>query len=217
MLPGLIFLLFLIWRRDFASLKSAKLGSGILLFLLVGAPWYVAMAIKHPDFLSGFIGTQNFLRATVSEHPRDNVIWYYTAVNLLNAYAWIGLLPGALKAYLWKDHHLVRPSAREGYLLLWIGTIFIFFQCMATKYITYTYPILMPLSIFTASYFVEKGEALSLKGVLGGTSFLWSLGGSCLPSAETGTGAAFPSKGYLLLCQHLLRLLFGPFHPPLPR
>ena len=98
-----IFLLFLIWRRDFASLKSAKLGSGILLFLLVGAPWYVAMAIKHPDFLSGFIGTQNFLRATVSEHPRDNVIWYYTAVNLLNAYAWIGLLPGALKAYLWKD------------------------------------------------------------------------------------------------------------------
>lgn len=168
LLPGLIFLLFLIWRRDFASLKSAKLGSGILLFLLVGAPWYVAMAIKHPDFLSGFIGTQNFLRATVSEHPRDNVIWYYTAVNLLNAYAWIGLLPGALKAYLWKDHHLVRPSAREGYLLLWIGTIFIFFQCMATKYITYTYPILMPLSIFTASYFVEKGEALSLKGVLGG-------------------------------------------------
>ena len=144
LLPGLIFLLFLIWRRDFASLKSAKLGSGILLFLLVGAPWYVAMAIKHPDFLSGFIGTQNFLRATVSEHPRDNVIWYYTAVNLLNAYAWIGLLPGALKAYLWKDHHLVRPSAREGYLLLWIGTIFIFFQCMATKYITYTYPILMP-------------------------------------------------------------------------
>ena len=110
----------------------------------------------------------DFLRATVSEHPRDNVIWYYTAVNLLNAYAWIGLLPGALKAYLWKDHHLVRPSAREGYLLLWIGTIFIFFQCMATKYITYTYPILMPLSIFTASYFVEKGEALSLKGVLGG-------------------------------------------------
>lgn len=53
LLPGLIFLLFLIWRRDFASLKSAKLGSGILLFLLVGAPWYVAMAIKHPDFFLG--------------------------------------------------------------------------------------------------------------------------------------------------------------------
>lgn len=166
LLPGLIFLLFLIWRRDFASLREARLGSGITLFLLLAAPWYVAMAVKHPDFLAGFIGTQNFLRATVSEHPRDNVIWYYTAVNLLNAYAWIGLVPGMLKHYLWKEGHLAAPQQREGFLFLWIAVIFVFFQCMATKYITYTYPILMPLSILTASYLAEAGEKLTLKWLL---------------------------------------------------
>jgi 4-amino-4-deoxy-L-arabinose transferase-like glycosyltransferase len=174
LLPGLIFLLFLIWQRDFASLKQARLGSGILLFLLIAAPWYVAMALKHPDFLPGFIGTQNFLRATVSEHPRDNVIWYYTAVNLLNAFAWVGLVPGMLKHYLWREKHLVRPASREGFLMLWVAVIFVFFQCMATKYITYTYPILMPLSILCASYYVEKEASLSLKWVLLGNFLFYT-------------------------------------------
>jgi 4-amino-4-deoxy-L-arabinose transferase-like glycosyltransferase len=166
LLPGLIFLLFLIWRRDFASLKKARLFSGIALFLLVAAPWYIAMAVRHPDFLSGFIGTQNFLRATVAEHPRDNVIWYYTAVNILNAFAWIGLVPGMLKRYLWKDGHFVRPGEKEGYLMLWVAVIFLFFQCMATKYITYTYPILLPLCVLTASYLVEEEEKVTLKWLL---------------------------------------------------
>ncbi|MFR4383247.1 MAG: hypothetical protein ACLT4X_02560 [Phascolarctobacterium sp.] len=33
------------------------------------------------------------MRATVSEHPRDNVIYYYTMVNALALFPWVGLVP----------------------------------------------------------------------------------------------------------------------------
>lgn len=166
LMPGLIIVLFLLWRRDAKCLQRAKLPSGILLFLLVTAPWYVAMIHYHPDFLASFIGTHNFLRATVSEHPRDNVIYYYTAVNLLNAYAWVGFVPGMLWNLLRKQGHWVKPAAKEGFLLIWMVTIFVFFQCMATKYITYTYPLLLPLCLLTGSYIVKKGRSLTMKWML---------------------------------------------------
>ena len=166
LLPGLIIVLFLVWRKDARCLKRAKLPSGILLFLALALPWYIMMAKAHPDFLGSFIGTHNFLRATVSEHPRDNVIWYYTAVNILNAYAWVGFVPGMLQNLLRKQGHWSMPPAKEGFLLIWAGTIFLFFQCMATKYITYTYPLLLPLCLLTASYIWKKGRSLNLRWML---------------------------------------------------
>lgn len=102
----------------------------------------------------------------MSEHPRDNVIYYYTAVNLLNAYAWVGFVPGMLWNLLRKQGHWVKPAAKEGFLLIWMVTIFVFFQCMATKYITYTYPLLLPLCLLTGSYIVKKGRSLTMKWML---------------------------------------------------
>ena len=37
---------------------------------------------------------------------------------------------------------------------------------MATKYITYTYPLLLPLCVLTADYIWKKGSSLPLKGML---------------------------------------------------
>ena len=84
-LPGLIIVLFLLWQRDFKSVfLHIKLGSGLLLFFVVAGLWYVPMYVMHGgDFISQFIGVHNVLRATVSEHPRDDVWYYYTVVFLL--------------------------------------------------------------------------------------------------------------------------------------
>lgn len=168
LLPGLIIVLFLCWRRDWRSLRQAKLGSGLLLFLLIVAPWYVTMAQLHPDFLQSFLGTQNVFRATVAEHPQYNVPWYYIAVNLLNAYAWIGLLPGMVYHLFHKADRLELPSQREGFLFLWASVIFLFFTCMVTKYITYTYPLLLPLCVLMAAYIWKRGRNLPVKGMLTG-------------------------------------------------
>ena len=96
LLPGLIITLFLLWQRDWHVLKRMHLVSGTLLCAAVVVPWYAVMYSLHgSDFINTFFGTHNFLRATVSEHPRDDVIYYYTLVNLLALFPWSGLVPWA--------------------------------------------------------------------------------------------------------------------------
>lgn len=166
LLPGLIITLFLLWERNWKELRKAKLISGTLLFIVIAGPWYSTMIYLHPDFLGSFLGTHNFLRATVSEHPKDNVIYYYLLINMLAFFPWVGFLPGMLKNTLRKNHKWIVPAAREKFLLLWIFVIFFFYQNMATKYITYTYPIFLPLAYLLAAYFIEQKERLAVKGVL---------------------------------------------------
>ena len=116
-----------------------KLCSGTLLFLIIGLPWYLAMISLHGDaFTKTFLGPHNLLRATVSEHPRDNVIYYYTLVNILALFPWSGFLPQCLWQKFRKQGSWQRPDDLTVFLLLWAAIVFVFFQNMATKYITYT-------------------------------------------------------------------------------
>lgn len=168
-LPGLIIILFLAWRRDFKSIfLHIKLFSGLLLFFVIAGLWYVPMYMMHGgDFISQFIGVHNVLRATVSEHPRDDVWYYYTVIFLLGFFPWVLTLPLAVKKY--KPFRRIKARLREGgfaglcrlagslsmkeqFLVTWAVVIFVFYQCMATKYITYTFPYMIPIAIGFAAY-----------------------------------------------------------------
>ena len=166
LLPGLIIVLFLSWERNWRELGKAKLITGFITFLLLAGPWYAAMIHLHDDFVGSFLGTHNFLRATVSEHPKDDVIYYYLMINLAAFFPWVGFVPGMLKNIFRKAGKWVMPQAREKFLLLWVFVIFFFYQNMATKYITYTYPIFLPLAYLVSAYFIEKKEQAALKGVV---------------------------------------------------
>ena len=156
-LPGLIMVLFLVFTRGWREIKNMKVFSGGLLFFLIAAPWYVAMYNLHGSaFIDQFFGTHNFLRATVSEHPRDNVFYYYTLMLLLALFPWSGLLPRFLWRTLREDGKWRRPDEKTGFLLIWAATVFFFFQNMATKYLTYTYPMLFPLALLLGKYLSEK-------------------------------------------------------------
>lgn len=149
--------LFLVFTRGWREIKNMKVFSGGLLFFLIAAPWYVAMYNLHGSaFIDQFFGTHNFLRATVSEHPRDNVFYYYTLVLLLALFPWSGLLPRFLWRTLREDGKWRRPDEKTGFLLIWAATVFFFFQNMATKYLTYTYPMLFPLALLLGKYLSEK-------------------------------------------------------------
>lgn len=164
LLPGLIITLFLLWQRDWRVLKRCKLFSGVLLCAVIAVPWYAAMYSLHgSDFINTFFGVHNFLRATVSEHPRDNVWYYYLLVNILALFPWSALVPMCL----WRRYRQQRPlTEQEKFLLLWAAVVFGFFQCMATKYITYTYPLLFPMSIFLAQELAKEHKPFLTRGYM---------------------------------------------------
>lgn len=161
-LPGLVIIVFLLWRKDIRSLLHIKLISGLFLCLVIAGLWYVPMYMIHGnDFISQFIGVHNILRATVSEHPRYDVWYYYTGIFLIGFFPWVLTLPLAVKMYLpfrkytnWRSlfRWLGQLSMREQFLIAWAVVVFVFYQCMATKYITYTFPYMIPIAIGFALY-----------------------------------------------------------------
>ncbi len=156
LLPGLIIVFFMLWRRNFAELKHMKLLSGSLILVLVGGSWYYIMYTIHGTiFLETFLGIHNFLRATVSEHPKDNVWYFYLAMFFIGFFPWVFIIPMALKK-IWTQKKWPEIDEKTGFLLIWIFVVFAFYQIVATKYTTYTFPYLLPIAILAARFLAER-------------------------------------------------------------
>ena len=178
LLPGLIAVLFLLWRHDIKELLHVKLFSGLILFCIIAGLWYVPMYMMHDgDFILNFIGVHNILRATVSEHPQDNVWYYYIVIFFLGFFPWVLTLPlawkggfgkKAMEAVKKRSLRLAVPGLgmKEQFLIVWAAAVFIFYQCMATKYMTYTFPYMIPLAIGFAAY-LRKYKKIVFFGVAG--------------------------------------------------
>lgn len=172
--PGLIIIVFLLWRHDIKALFHIKMISGLSLFFVITALWYGPMYIMHDgDFVSQFIGVHNILRATVSEHPKYNVWYYYTVIFILGFIPWVFTLPLAYKKYGWRKsvpeavrtiflkRTLPQCSIKQQFLITWALVIFITYQCMATKYVTYTFPYMIPVAIGFASYLKDREKLVT--------------------------------------------------------
>ena len=155
-LPGLIIFLFLISQKDLGHILKMKLATGIPLCLAIAAIWYLPMYIMHGQvFLDNFFGVHNYLRATVSEHPKFDVWYYYTMIFLLGFLPWnLPVIYQTAKNF-WRERSLPTLDIKEKFLLIWALTVPIVFQCFATKYVTYTLPYMMPIAILFAKVFVQ--------------------------------------------------------------
>ena len=140
-LPGLILLVYVALYRSKQMLLRLFDWKGILAFLIVALPWYLYMYSTHgQDFVNGFLGLHNVTRATQSEHPEDNVWWYYIAIFLGASLPWTGaVIYGIITGFKLRHKGYV-------YSLCWgIGTV-LFYSLMATKYPLYTFISLVPFS-----------------------------------------------------------------------
>jgi 4-amino-4-deoxy-L-arabinose transferase-like glycosyltransferase len=172
-LPGLIILTFLAWQKNWPELRQMRIGVGLLLFSGVALPWYLLMYLQHGQaFLQTFFGIHNYLRATVSEHPRDNVVYYYPLLFVVSTLPWTGLCFGGIGAG-WRQSR--KRHDLSLFLLIWAGVFAVFYSLMATKYPTYIFPLLFPVMVLTAFYLEDRLEQNDFKlgWLVGGGLLLW--------------------------------------------
>ena len=165
LLPGLVILVFLLAARDLSALRRICLPTGLLVFAAVCAPWYIYMYLVHgADFINTFLGIHNVLRATVSEHAKWNVWYFYIGIYFIGMFPWSFALPLALYR-AWR----IRPSidTRALFLLVWAVVVPVFFQLMATKYPTYSFPAFLPTAILTARLLAHNPRVLRGGAILG--------------------------------------------------
>lgn len=116
--------------------------------------FYLGYSTQQKNYYYGmYIG---MALATLTKGPIGFLLQGLIMVLLLALFPWSGLLPRFLWRTLREDGKWRRPDEKTGFLLIWAATVFFFFQNMATKYLTYTYPMLFPLALLLGKYLSEK-------------------------------------------------------------
>jgi 4-amino-4-deoxy-L-arabinose transferase-like glycosyltransferase len=113
-------ILYLLLTRDFTRLYRLRLGSGLLLFLALAAPWHVLAALRYPErpahhgFLWFYFVNEHFLRFLGRREPRDyNKLpaLAYWLLHLVWLFPWSLFAPASL--LLWWRERTTATDARE--------------------------------------------------------------------------------------------------------
>jgi 4-amino-4-deoxy-L-arabinose transferase-like glycosyltransferase len=147
-----------------AQMRSMRLGSGLILFSAIAAPWYAAM-IRFPGvdnegktFFQRFFIHDHFQRLAVGVHTTTpgGTFTYFIEQGGFGLFPWVALLPGALMLAGRFRFRSEEPRDRLGALaLLWAASAFALFASSATKFHHYILPVLPALAILIA-LFVDR-------------------------------------------------------------
>jgi 4-amino-4-deoxy-L-arabinose transferase-like glycosyltransferase len=182
-----IILAFLGLRREWSVLRRTIWIPGVLLYLAMVLPWYIAVQRSNPTFLEEFIGKHNLERYTTNLYQHHQPFWYYAAVLLIGLMPWtvvaIRALVVALKDSIeeWKvrinprrylGHHRAGDAFPE-FLIVWALLPILFFSFSGSKLPGYILPSIPPVTILTGDYLNRvRREGLP-------TWLLWSHASAC--------------------------------------
>jgi 4-amino-4-deoxy-L-arabinose transferase-like glycosyltransferase len=141
-LPGLVIVVWLLALRRPRLLLSLLSAPGLVLFAVIGAPWFIAMQERFPEFLHYFFVVQHFQRYTTTGFNNPEPFWFYFALLPIGLLPWSAWLPAAVRSYR-RD-----PERGRVRLLMWLWVLLItlFFSLPRSKLIGYILPVCVPLA-----------------------------------------------------------------------
>jgi 4-amino-4-deoxy-L-arabinose transferase-like glycosyltransferase len=145
-LPAAALFVFMLWERDWSILRRMTMGWGLLLLLVITAPWFVAISLRHADFFDYFFIREHFSRFLTSVDGRDQPWWFFPVVVALGLFPWTVFLPFSRSS--WRTVHDGASASR--FLLCWVGVVVVFFSISHSKLPFYILPVFPALAILLA-------------------------------------------------------------------
>ena len=158
-LPGMVALFFLISSRRWDLLLEGqfRVALGILVILVVGMPWYVAMFIRHGNAFTDRIFIHDHInRLTSGVHGDNASIEYFFEQLGYGMFPWIALAPLAIAAWVrfgtrkrGESADPIADAQRDVMMIigLWGTSAFFLFSAMTTKFHHYIFPAVPPSGI----------------------------------------------------------------------
>jgi len=142
-LPAATVLMYSLWQRDFGIWRRLHLVSGLIIFLAIAAPWFIAVSIANPEFFSFFFIQEHFQRFLTEMHGRYEPPWYFIPILM------VGLMPWTSSAFaavfspsLWRAGQRQAGSfSPRRFLLVWGLVVFGFFSLSDSKLPSYILPL----------------------------------------------------------------------------
>jgi 4-amino-4-deoxy-L-arabinose transferase-like glycosyltransferase len=146
-LPAASLMIYSLLQRDWAVWRRLHLVIGLLLFLAISAPWFVAVSMRNSEFFDFFFIHEHFARFLTHEAHREGSWWYFVPILLA------GLLPWTT-VFLWtaRSTWVNAPATRNGFswqrfAVVWSAFIFLFFSASGSKLPWYILPIFPALAL----------------------------------------------------------------------
>ena len=193
--------LYLAWTRRWREYwqKGIPL-AGLLLFVVLAAPWYAAMFYVHGDAYASGAKVHTIGRFLSPMEGHYGTIFFYFPVLLIGFFPWSALLPVPLY-YTLKEWYLIRrartrprstgTSELDLFATLWLVGVFLFFTASSTRLPHYIGPLFPAAALLTASYWSRCLLDPSTKGIrasihlMMGVGYLLAIGFACLPTLYT--------------------------------
>jgi 4-amino-4-deoxy-L-arabinose transferase-like glycosyltransferase len=157
-LPGGAVVCYSLWQRDWSLWKNLHLGKGLLLFLAITAPWFIAVSLKNPEFAPFFFIHEHFARFTSNVHQREGAPWYFVPLLLGGTLPWLAVTLKGLFApgFSWRGGD---EKGFNGERFLWVFAVvvFAFFSKSHSKLPPYILPILPVLAILAGKRLAAQG------------------------------------------------------------
>jgi 4-amino-4-deoxy-L-arabinose transferase-like glycosyltransferase len=159
-LAAVIIVLFAAVQRDWTLVRRTLWWPGILLFIAIAAPWYVAVQIKNPQFFREFILQHNLERFATNRYHHKKAFWYYLPVTLVAVLPWTAFfIAGFIRAIRsWKDKAGDRLPL---FLALSIIVIVVFFSASVSKLPGYILPAVPACTLLAAGYLQSRDGKMS--------------------------------------------------------
>ncbi len=177
-----IILMFVGLRREWQVLRRMIWLPGIVLYLVLVLPWYIAVQLHNPNFLKLFLFEQNLERFASDRYQHHQRPWFYLAVLVLALMPWTVVALRALGDAFqiaraeWRTRyqqqrylgHSRAGDAFPEFLVLWAVFPVLFFSFSGSKLPGYILPAIPPLTILTGDYLFRARTAGLRKRILVG-------------------------------------------------
>ena len=128
------------WRQVVGLLHPL----GLLVFLVVAAPWFVLVQMRYPGFFDYFFVEQHFRRFAQANFNNVSPFWFFLVALPALTLPWSGWLPLALRR-AWRAR-----DASTGLYVWWVVVVVGFFSLPSSKLVGYVLPALAPLCALLA-------------------------------------------------------------------
>jgi 4-amino-4-deoxy-L-arabinose transferase-like glycosyltransferase len=181
--------LFVALRREWTLFRRTIWLPGVILYLVMVLPWYIAVQRRNPTFFRQFFIEHNLERYATNRYQHHQPLWYYLAVLVIGLMPWTVLALRALVDALqisfaeWRVRrkpvrylgHSRAGDAFPEFLVLWTLFPILFFSFAGSKLPGYILPSIPPLTILTGDYLYRVRRAGLPKWLLGSHAALCAI------------------------------------------
>lgn len=156
-LPALSVGLYMLLANQWRALKHVCLASGLLIIVLINAPWYFYVEKANPGFLHFFFYEQQVHRFISAQFNAHNPFCFYPLIILAGMFPWSVFIVQSLQCLAKKWYYKHTDYLKLLFLFCTFIAITVFFSLPASKPPSYIVPAFTPLSILFAYYMQTDG------------------------------------------------------------